>query len=479
DAADYLASDGSTRMWTAADNTGYGQRITGIGRGENGALNQKQSRSQAPGANLSITLGDQFSASNLHNTNSITNDLSFFTFSDNGEAAEYTVALNGLGETTMHMARIYKVDKTNWAGGNVTLELDGGNGITYLLVSDDENFGAGDATHALDEEGRVTLDSDLLEDGSYFTFGSTLRGPASVINDIKLWLRTDEGVELGGTNAVKWNDFSGRRNSTTGVVGSILYEKGKMNFHPSLNFTNLSTDAFDGTPLDMSGSNSYALFFVMNPLNNQTGADVFVIGEGSNQGRVEYGAGAGGQYSMILNNSGVTPGGAFTNKPHIVGFVAGGGSGTGYLNGLAGATQAPGTIGVATGNYNVGDVVNNGDALGMDLSEVIVYSGTPGAAEIQRINSYLALKYGITLDQTAPTDYIASDGTTIMWAAGDNTGYANRIMGLGRDDASALYQRQSRSVAAGNILTVGLGTEIAASNEENNGTIDNDLSFLV
>jgi hypothetical protein len=36
------------------------------------------------------------------------------------------------------------------------------------------------------------------------------------------------------------------------------------------------------------------------------------------------------------------------------------------------------------------------------------------ATDVQKVESYLALKYGITLDQTNPQDYLASDGSTKM-----------------------------------------------------------------
>ena len=86
---DYIASDGSTTMWTATNNTGYGNHITGIGRDDNGALYQKQSKSQVNGANITIALGDVIKATNAENLNTITNDKTFFTFSDNGVAATY------------------------------------------------------------------------------------------------------------------------------------------------------------------------------------------------------------------------------------------------------------------------------------------------------------------------------------------------------------------------------------------------------
>ena len=48
-----------------------------------------------------------------------------------------------------------------------------------------------------------------------------------------------------------------------------------------------------------------------------------------------------------------------------------------------------------------------------EIAEVIAYSNELGVAERQQIQSYLALKYGITLDQTNPNPYLASDGVSV------------------------------------------------------------------
>ena len=274
---------------------------------------------------------------------------------------------------------------------------------------------------------------------------------------MKLWLRSDKDVTAAGGNATAWRDFSGQDNHTSGVAGTIEYLTGTLNFNPALKFTNMTKDAFNGTDLKMANSNSFAMFFALEPLNGTNATDVFVVGETANLGRVEYTtAVAGGGYQLIGNTAGLTAGNAFNNKPHIAAFVGSGGTGTGYLNGLAGTAQTPGTIGAATGVYNVGDVVDNGDGTGMHLGEVVIYSKAPTAAELQRINSYLALKYGVTLNQATPTNYIGSDGATLMWTAASNTGYNVRITGIGRDDASELHQKQSRSVNAGSIVTIAM-----------------------
>ena len=64
--------------------------------------------------------------------------------------------------------------------------------------------------------------------------------------------------------------------------------------------------------------------------------------------------------------------------------------------------------------------------------------------ERQRVSSYLAIKYGITLDQETPTDYLASDGS-VIWNATANAGYATNINGIGFDDDSDLMQKQSKT----------------------------------
>jgi hypothetical protein len=107
---------------------------------------------------------------------------------------------------------------------------------------------------------------------------------------------------------------------------------------------------------------------------------------------------------------------------------------------------------------------------------VIWYNGALTATEIQKVESYLALKYGVSLDQTSPRDYVASDGTTKMRDATLAGIYSKDIAGIGRDDASALNQKQSTSVNS-NLITMGLGT-IATSNAVNTSPFLTDKTFL-
>lgn len=127
-------------------------------------------------------------------------------------------------------------------------------------------------------------------------------------------------------------------------------------------------------------------------------------------------------------------------------------------------------------------------SLNARIAEVITYSSrksdTDLTQERNRIQSYLAVKYGITLGVNGTSqDYVNSDGT-VIWDV--NTGvpandvFNYDIAGIGRDDASELYQKQSRSVnnaADGTgrtqgVLTMGI-TDLYDTNSQNPHTLEN------
>jgi hypothetical protein len=129
---------------------------------------------------------------------------------------------------------------------------------------------------------------------------------------------------------------------------------------------------------------------------------------------------------------------------------------------------------IGYGQYN--DPTNAGQgAFPGDIQEVIWYNTGISAYEAQKVESYLALKYGISLSQTTPTDYLASEGS-IVWNAANAGVYKQQIAGIGRDYTSSLNQKQSRSVE-GDTITIGLGT-IAPSNAENPAYFTTDTTFL-
>ncbi len=106
------------------------------------------------------------------------------------------------------------------------------------------------------------------------------------------------------------------------------------------------------------------------------------------------------------------------------------------------------------------------------VAEFIVYETILKEKQIARIESYLAIKYGITLEK----NYVNSQGQTI-WNRKTEDLYSNNIAGIGRDDLSTLYQKQGTSCSASDQLAIGVD-KIAQSNSKNTGKL-NDKDYLI
>lgn len=89
-----------------------------------------------------------------------------------------------------------------------------------------------------------------------------------------------------------------------------------------------------------------------------------------------------------------------------------------------------------------------------NIAEIITFNTMLTNSQMQRVRSYLASKYGVTLSDnstTAGTDernYVASNGTTTYWNYSSNSGYHNNVTVVGRDDNTGLNQIKSISTDA-------------------------------
>ena len=108
-----------------------------------------------------------------------------------------------------------------------------------------------------------------------------------------------------------------------------------------------------------------------------------------------------------------------------------------------------------------------------DIAEYIIYAADLSDTEVKEVESYLALKYGIS----KADDYLASDGSTI-WSA-DNTGYITDIFGIGQDNASGLNQKVSRSVNNNNSPVLSTTANFSLSNADASRTALGEGNFMV
>lgn len=132
---------------------------------------------------------------------------------------------------------------------------------------------------------------------------------------------------------------------------------------------------------------------------------------------------------------------------------------------------------VLGGKYTTQSNVIN-EMLSGSFAEVILLNGAVDATATNKIQSYLALKYGIQLDQSTPQNYTASDGT-LMWSHTKAGAYNREIFGLGRDTASNWQQRVSKATDSTDILTLSLDTDFTAANTSSRSASNtNNLQFL-
>lgn len=108
------------------------------------------------------------------------------------------------------------------------------------------------------------------------------------------------------------------------------------------------------------------------------------------------------------------------------------------------------------------------------LAELLVFDRALGFLERLQMESYLALKYGLTL----PGNNYVNSREQILWHGEDNRRFANRVAGIGRDDAFGLHQKQSASTAEARPLVVLSAGTLADDNPANPAVLP-DGAFLL
>jgi len=486
---DYVNSSGTT-IWDASTNSAYDNDIAGIGRDDLSCLEQKQSTSQNSGSIVTMGLGT-VAASNAANPNSFTDDGDFLIWGDDGDNATQANVntVDVPGNVTERMERIWKVQDTGNTGATtIQFDLTGlgyGSNVSdfQLIVSNSSTMSAGSLYPAASLVGNIlTFNNIDLADGQFFTIGTdrTACGPGGVTVDLELWLRADAEVFNSGTTPAtdgqtvnSWADQSASAANATDGSNLTTYETNTVNFNPAIQFNN------DATSLEGSFTTTSAGL-------TQFTAAFFNSASGTADALYEYRGGTSDDRSFFINSR---YGGNTAFSSNIVEDAwsiwsvdhPSGNTANIFQNGASfqsGYNANLSDVGAGTYNYTLGDDDTGGNDFVGFLGDVIAYQGTLTTTERRQVETYLAIKYGVTINQSTATDYIWSDGSTVIWNATTNSGYNQDIAGIGRDDASCFSQKQSSSVNTDDVLTIGLGS-VANSNAENVNSFADDGDYLV
>jgi len=375
----------------------------------------------------------------------------------------------------------------------------------------------------------------------YITISGTIykgltTAPGGITSGLDLWLRSDKvdgtTVAADNTDVNTWIDFGRGNNAKVSDATNINISRPKfknnatdnLNFNPMVSFVNNTATAskdmsymnpnrqfLNGT----SGFHTNDFFIVVvanTPISSATNPpmDVFTSRRATSNSYDEDVTGIGfGNYSARFNNE-VIAYALGTNPQPSPADVNSRGYGIAEVSGntyskigiLNARNKTSGTQELYLNGLNIGNTEvgvpqfaneNNrrfwlGRSQAFDgsfngkIAEVITYSSRKNdATERIRIESYLAVKYGITLGVNGVSQNYQNSNGNVIWDAVANSGFNYDIAGIGRDDASQLNQKQSRSQNNGvnaPVLTIGLG-DIATTNSANANTFPTDRSYLV
>ncbi len=502
----YYNSAGNV-IFNTTNNTGlggfltYNKDIAGIGRDDDAELIQIASKSENTGSIVKI-----------EKINAFGQDNTFLVWGNDGGATT-TQNTDVPGIISDRLTRVWRVSETGETGSlEISFDING-LGLSNdpsdfsLLVADANSSGAfsgaGTITGATLSGGILTFTAIDLEEGQFFTLGTgrLTCGPGGVSTALSFWYKANAGTSTttDGSPVTSWADQDGNNDASGGLNTSPLYKAVGENFNPSLTFD--GTDDQLTTPSGFYTDAYYAVATPANTLNRFSNAEILIgyntasSGAADDLGGMYLGTVFGGAeifghtigavnqplwFRIEQNANGTID----ADLPQIFGStdnIAGTDTEI-YRNGLKTGTISFGTYFTLTNeNFAIGSFASNSGNFTSyfegDFSEAFSFSSRPTDVQLGRVNSYLAVKYGITLDQSVATDYNASDGTAI-WTASAFTGFNNDIAGVLRDDLSCLEQKQSKSQNADAIVTMGLGT-IETDNLSNTNSFTADISSLM
>ncbi|WP_118976107.1 T9SS type B sorting domain-containing protein [Taibaiella koreensis] len=338
------------------------------------------------------------------------------------------------------------------------------------------------------------------------------QAPGGVRTDNTVWLKANAGTTLNATNNVTtWaeqsgaaitGDFSTHNPGASGTTQNPpLLVQGAINFNPNLKFVYTAPNCISSNNLisgtQIIGAQEMTMFQVINLHAIPPGkpAAVWCKWQTINTSPARLGdetnTGTGlGKIRLDFRNSGnpLVSNAVVTDLQKLYTSTATAtnlsmrldGSGDNSMT-ISGTFSPSGTARLSLGNEN--EAGFDAYPTSIDIAEFILYKRSLTAIERNKIESYLAVKYGFTLAQTGTdaNDYIATDAT-VIWDHVANAPYLNNITGVGRDDSSALDQRQSLSIHPGAMVTMYNGNipgTFPAINTANTNAFAGNRSFLL
>ncbi len=315
------------------------------------------------------------------------------------------------------------------------------------------------------------------------------------VGGMAFWIEGTAGTSatVDGTPLSGWNDQSGNsRNAVSPTVSnSPRYNDNStdnINFNPQVYFDDASQNAAIASFMDIpgngilaAGDNAYEVYALVKPGpdNLVTPGKFLFAGTAGLNNFNAFGVQGTNALGDIWDMNDLTANNTWTiNYPALATFdynaiqrqlfVSGASAGT-----LAGNGRNSADINDALGCQRaaLAEFYNGG------IAEIVTYPNTSHTVALRnRVESYLGIKYGVTLQH----NYVSSAAATV-WNLAQDPAYNTNIIGIARDDNSALLQKQSKSTStAADLLTLYIGPSKMVNQFNNGGTFTaGDQSFFM
>ncbi len=392
------------------------------------------------------------------------------------------------------------------------------------------------ASNGSTRDNGVNFDNVFVKGTPITSFAPAPLAPGDVATNLTLWLKSDSNTSLSDGDPISvWEDL-GQDNDAVGVGARrpLFLDNAteNINHNPVIDFSSSNASRLSGK----GGYNTKDYWVVVktdSPINATDDPDAIISGRISDSRFSEDGTGlyvrpfsirfngvdnivshlVGATPDVLANSDGDTYGRAITSpsitfEDEVIIFNVKTNEATLeteiYKNGrrmdnYTGLTSSSNEVlplaDVSNSQYNlgIGTFSLNGNPfqtyLDGKISEVASYSSPNSLVGFLKIQSYLALKYGVSLmsrssptyDITLADQFYIDTNTRILWNPIQNAGFSYDVAAIGRDDGSGLNQKQSTSSNNGSLLTIGL-TDVYATNNENiasNPNQHDNLDFLI
>ena len=504
----YINSAG-VDIWNRSSTT-YNYHIFGIGRDDISMLNQVQSCSQSSNV-FTLFKGSTLTALNDNRSTAFPADKTSLMVGANNASINtsihypYLVGSSFKNDTlsrriSYRTALIYKAQVTtaNVVGGTQTVNMQiNSNRPAFVLVSPDSSFTNPETqVRIYPVVNRVAMNV-VVNHNDYITFAGFDPTPGGVKTGTPYTL--DLWVDGNNSSNHSWENLAASMYSLEKFsTDAPIVRNSKFNFHKEMFFGNAASSKLRTSEnYNLISNTGYHIFVVSNAEDiGSANATLLTFGNaiGTTSMRWNGTNSDNNIYTSNWNTTEQTPGFTKASYPRY-GITTLNINNTNHSNdnqlilngtswsfGLTATTasgaanpssKVPLLIGNASNNTGTG-TTNQFDG---SIQEIIIMRTNSSALmpslDVEKIHSYLAIKYGITISH----NYRNSNGDIVWSRGGANTHYNNYIFGIGRDDVTGLYQKQSQS-ASSKYLTVFVGNSLAMLNSQNTGTL-NDMQYLM